>query len=82
MYALLWLRGNLAFITLRNRLLADREFATCMIRYLEATIVQGINETIPYDLEVPLPNTLPSVKEQETDAEFFLRLSYDSNSVA
>lgn len=82
MHALLWLRGNLAFTTLRNRLLNDSEFATRMIRYLEATIVQGIDDTIPHDPEVSLPSTPPSAKEMETDAEFLVRLSYDSNSVA
>jgi hypothetical protein len=48
-HALLWLRGNLAFTTLRNRLLNDSDFATRMIRYLETTIVQGIDENIPHD---------------------------------
>ncbi|KAF4210355.1 hypothetical protein CNMCM5878_004518 [Aspergillus fumigatiaffinis] len=82
MHALLWVRGNLAFTTLRNRLLKDTEFAARMIRYLEATIVQSIDESIPYDPEVSLPSTPPSAKDRETDAEFFLALSYDSNSVA
>lgn len=75
MHALLWARGNLAFIKLRNRLLKDTEFAARMINYLEAVIVQGIDESIPYDPEVSLPSTPPSAKERETDAEFFLALS-------
>jgi hypothetical protein len=82
MHALLWLRGNLAFTALRNRLVTDIEFATRIIRYLEATIVQGIDETIPHDPDIPLPSKPPSAKERETDADFFLRLSNDSNSVA
>ncbi|KAJ5111789.1 hypothetical protein NUU61_001419 [Penicillium alfredii] len=82
MHALLWLRGNLAFTTLRNRVLNDSEFAARMIRYLEATIIQSIDDTIPHDPEVNLPSTPPSAKEMETDTEFFLRLWSDSNSVA
>lgn len=82
MHALMWVRGNLAFTSLRNRLLNDSEFAARMIRYLEATIVQGIDESVPYDPEVSLPSTPPSSKERETDTEFILRLAYDSNSVA
>lgn len=82
MHAVLWVRGNLAFTTLRNRVLGDTEFAARLIRYLEATIVQGIDESVPHDPEVNLPSTPPSAKERETDAEFFLGLSYDSNSVA
>ena len=82
MHALLWVRGNLAFTNLRNRLLNDSEFTARMIRHIEATIVQGIDESVPYDPEVSLPSTPPSAKERETDAEFFLGLSYDSNAVA
>lgn len=82
MHTLLWVRGNLAFTNLRNRLLQDSAFAARMIRYLEATIVQGIDESVPYDPGVSLPTTPPSAKERETDPEFFLRLSDDSNSVA
>ncbi|KAK4936123.1 hypothetical protein LTR66_015377, partial [Elasticomyces elasticus] len=82
MHAILWVRGNLAFTTLRNRVLGDTEFAARLTRYLEATIVQGIDESVPHDPEVNLPSTPPSAKERETDAEFFLSLSYDSNSVA
>ncbi|KAJ5742359.1 uncharacterized protein N7511_011545 [Penicillium nucicola] len=82
MHALLWVRGNLAFTSLRDRLLKDSEFAARMIRYLEATIVEGIDEDVPYNPEVSLPSTPPSAKERETDAEFFLGLSYDSNAVA
>ncbi|KGO49340.1 hypothetical protein PEX2_052270 [Penicillium expansum] len=48
--------------------------------YLEATIVQGIDDTIPHDPHDPqvnLPSAPPSTKEMETDVEFFLRLSCD-----
>jgi hypothetical protein len=74
MHTLLWVRGNLAFTNLRNRLLQDSEFATRMIRYLEATIVQGIDDSIPYDPDVSLPATPPSAKEQETDPDFLSAL--------
>lgn len=82
MYTLVWLRGNLAFANLRIRLLSDSEFAARMISYLEATIVQGIDETILPDTEVALLTTPLSAKERQTDTEFFSRLSHDSNSVA
>jgi hypothetical protein len=46
LHALVWLRGNLAFSSLRGRLVTDSEFAARMIRYLESIIIQSIDETI------------------------------------
>lgn len=59
MHAIIWVRGNLAFTTLRNRVLGDTEFAARLIRYLEATIVQGLDESVPHDPEVkkPMPSS-------------------------
>ena len=82
LHALVWVRGNLAFTTLRDRLLEDSEFAARMIRYLESIIVQGIDESIPHDPEVNLPSMPPSANDTESDSDFQLRLSYDSNCVA
>ena len=39
LHALIWLTGNVAFESLRHRLLQDSTFANRMIRYLEAIIV-------------------------------------------
>jgi hypothetical protein len=39
LYAIVWLRGNLAFSTLRSRVLSDPVFANSVIRYLEKIII-------------------------------------------
>jgi hypothetical protein len=44
--------------------------------------MQGIDDTIPHDPEVNIPSTPPSAKDFESDEDFHLRLSYDSNCVA
>ena len=76
------MRGNLAFDTLRDRLLQDSDFAARMIIYLESIIKQGIDESIPHGPEVNLPSMPPSAKDFESDDDFHLRLSHDSNCVA
>lgn len=81
-HGLAWARGNLAFATLRDRLLYDPNFATRMVRYLESIIMQGIDETILHDPEVNVPSTPPSARDFESDDDFRLRLSYDSNCIA
>ncbi|KAL6405631.1 hypothetical protein AUP68_11392, partial [Ilyonectria robusta] len=58
------------------------EFSARMIRYLESTIMQGVDESIPLDPEVSLPSVAPSTKELESDDDYHLKLSHDSNSVA
>lgn len=82
LYAMVWLRGNLAFSTLRSRVLSDSEFAARVIRYLENIIVQSVDECISNDPEVNLPATGPSACDPESDYEFHLRLAHDSNLVA
>ncbi|KAH6954100.1 hypothetical protein BKA56DRAFT_236176 [Ilyonectria sp. MPI-CAGE-AT-0026] len=57
-------------------------FSARMIRYLESTIMQGVDESIPLDPEVSLPSVAPSTKELESDDDYHLKLSHDSNSVA
>jgi hypothetical protein len=82
LHGLAWARGNLAFDTLRDRLLEDSDFAARMIRYLESIITQGIDESVPHDPAVDLPIMPPSAKHPESDDDFHLRLSHDSNCVA
>lgn len=82
LHGLAWARGNLAFTTLRDRLLQDTNFAARMLHYLESIIIQGIDESIPHDTEVSIPSTAPSTKDFESDDDFRLRLSHDSNYVA
>jgi hypothetical protein len=80
LHALIWLTGNLAFNTLRERLLEDSTFAATMIRYLESIIVQSIDidsstETEPADIP-------PSSKGQDSNHQFHVKLSADGNAVA
>ncbi|KAI3286470.1 hypothetical protein DTO002I6_8141 [Penicillium roqueforti] len=82
LHRLAWARGNLAFTSLRDRLLQDSEFAARMIRYLESIITQGVDVSIPHDPEVNLPSMPPSATDFESDDDFHLRLSHDSNCVA
>jgi hypothetical protein len=81
-HGLAWARGNLAFTTLRDRLLHDTNFATRMVCYLESIIMQGIDESILHNPEVTIPSMPPSAKDFESDDDFHLRLSYDSSCVA
>jgi hypothetical protein len=46
LHGLIWVTSNLAFATLRDRLLQDKSFASRMIRYLETAIVQSIDLVI------------------------------------
>jgi hypothetical protein len=82
LHGLAWVKGNLAFTSLRDRLLQDSDFAARMIRYLESIIAQGVDESIPHDPEVNLPSMPPSAKGFESDDDFHLQLSHDSNCVA
>ena len=82
LHALVQLTGNLAFNTLHNQLLKDNEFATRVIRYLEAIIIQSIDLNVDTPAEIDLLDTPPSTKCPETDDEFYVRLSADSNAVA
>lgn len=81
-HAMVWLRGNLSFSTLRSRVLSDPGFADRMIHYLEKVIIQGVDETILTDPDANLSGTGPSASDPESDYEFNLRLAHDSNLVA
>lgn len=67
LHGLTWARGNLAFTSFRDQLLQDGDFAARLISYLESIIMQGIEESIPHDPEVNLPNITPSAKVSESD---------------
>lgn len=87
MHALIWVRGNLDFRTLRDHLHNDG-FATGVIQYLESIISQSLHDNARDDPESNLPGE-PSYTDkvfhhdpEESDAEFMSRLALDSNTVA
>lgn len=82
LHAMVWLKGNLAFANLRSRVLADTDFATRVLHYLENIIIQSVDESIPLDPETNLSPACPSASESESDHDFHLRLANDSNLVA
>jgi hypothetical protein len=79
LHDLVWLTCNLAFRTLRDRLLEDEPFAARMIHYLQTAICQSINLGTDAETDADLP---PSAKDPETDRDFHVRLTADSNAVA
>jgi hypothetical protein len=79
LHGLVWLTGNVAFRTLRERLLDDRPFADRMIKYLETIICQSIHLDVNSSADDDLP---PSAKDFESDELFHVRLFTDSNAVA
>ncbi|KAJ5215209.1 uncharacterized protein N7498_001616 [Penicillium cinerascens] len=82
LHAMVWLKGNLAFADLRSHVLADIDFATRVLCYLESVIIQCVDESIPLDPEANLPPTCPFASDPESDHDFHLRLANDSNVVA
>ena len=82
LHALVWLAGNLSFSTLWERILTDNEFATRMIRYLETIIIQSIDLGTANHPILDLLDMPPSAKNPETDYEFYIKLSTNSNAVA
>jgi len=82
LHALVWLDGNVEFNTLRNRIRDDSDFAYRMIRYLESIIVQSIDSGTDENTEITPANVAPSSKCQESDEEFHMKLTADSNAVA
>jgi len=82
LHVLIWLMGNLAFSTLRERILQDGAFAQRVIHYLESIIIQSINsdnDSIPESGPANIP---PSSKDPGSDDEFHQKLMADSNTVA
>ncbi|KAJ6125807.1 hypothetical protein N7471_010300 [Penicillium samsonianum] len=82
LHAMVWLKGNLSFVNLRSRVLADADFATRVLHYLESVIIQSVDESTPVDPEVNLAPMCPSASDPESDHDFHLRLFNDSNLVA
>lgn len=82
LHALVWVRGNLGFKTLRKRVLEDATFAASIISYLEKIIIQGVDENVLLDPELNLSPIAPSARNVQSDSDFYLRLSYNSNLVA
>ncbi|KAJ5215299.1 uncharacterized protein N7498_001706 [Penicillium cinerascens] len=78
LHAIVWLKGNLSFANLRSRVLADAEFATRVLHYLESSI----NKSSLVDPEVNLVPISPSASDLESDHDFYIRLADDSNLVA
>ena len=87
MHAMVWVRGNVDFASLRDRLVEDSDFATRMIRYLETIIMESLHQSAPQEPEVThptatLPTAGPSALNDESDLNFNFKLSCDSNLVA
>ncbi|KAJ5100152.1 hypothetical protein N7532_007153 [Penicillium argentinense] len=82
LHALVWLQGNLAFTSLRQRLLSDPEYASRMIHYLESVISQSNDDTVQTDPDSNRPPMPPSARGAEPDEVFFARLADDSGAVA
>ncbi|CEO59600.1 hypothetical protein PMG11_04272 [Penicillium brasilianum] len=60
LHALVWLRGNLGFIELRNRILADGQFANRMISFLESVIMHSLHDREPqYVSQSPRADLMP-----------------------
>ena len=79
LHGLVWLTGNVAFRSLRERLLDDGPFADRMIKYLETIICQSIHLDVNSSAGNDQP---PSAKDFETDEDFRVSLFADSNAVA
>ena len=83
LHGLVWVAGNVAFRSLRDRLRDDEPFAARMIHYLQTAICQSIHLGTDTDVDAPSANDLPpSAKDPETDRDFHVRLTTDSNAVA
>ncbi|KAJ5198759.1 uncharacterized protein N7498_007876 [Penicillium cinerascens] len=81
LHTLVWTRGNLGFVRLRDRVLADGDFANRMITFLGTVVMHSLHGSDEDD-ESTLSNVAPPSTGQETDSEFMRKLFYDSNRVA
>lgn len=82
LHALVWVRGNLGFAQLRDRVLADDAFANRLICFLESVIMHSIQNP---DLDSPdtvISRAAPSTSAAESDAKFMEKIFHDSNNVA
>lgn len=82
LHALVWLRGNLEFATLRDRVLRDKPFALRIVQYLESVVVHSIDLDSTRRPNIKPALASPSSKGAEANNKFHSRLSIDSNLVA
>jgi hypothetical protein len=66
-HGLIWVTGNIAFSTLRQRVQQDQNFAFRMIRYLESIIVESIDLGSDDSPPIGLEPMTPSAKGPESD---------------
>jgi hypothetical protein len=59
LHTLIWIRGNLGFPHLRDRIRAENDFATRVIQYLEIIIMHSIHDTATTTLNRQFPAFLP-----------------------
>ncbi|EPS29066.1 hypothetical protein PDE_04014 [Penicillium oxalicum 114-2] len=82
LHALVWVRGNLGFMQLRDRILTDVHFANRIIRFLETVITHSLHDADVDDPESSVSSMPPSSHGPETDTEFTRKLFQDANGVA
>jgi hypothetical protein len=82
LHALVWVRGNLAFMQLRDRILTDGHFSNRMIRFLETVIMHKLHDADVADPDTAASSIPPSANSPDTDTEFVQKLFQDANSVA
>lgn len=81
LHTLVWVRGNLGFSKLRERILSDCSFADRMPRFLETVIMHGLH-MLDDSCSVNTSGEPPSATTSISDSEFAERLFVDSNYVA
>ncbi|KAJ5367173.1 hypothetical protein N7541_001114 [Penicillium brevicompactum] len=81
LHTLVWMRGNLGFNQLRDRILADSHFADRMIKFLESVIMHSLHGPDSSPGET-VSSTPPSPTARESDSEFVNKLFLDSNAIA
>lgn len=82
LHAFVWVRGNLGFAKLCDRVLADNVFASRLILFLETVIMHSIHNADPDNPEIIVSCAAPSPRAFESDAEFMKKIFHDSHSVA
>jgi hypothetical protein len=81
LHTLVWLRGNLGFSQLRDRILMDQDFVGRMIGFLESIIVHSLHKPDSSPKKTA-SRVAPSPTTSELDSEFAEKLFLDSNAVA
>lgn len=77
LHTLVWVRGNLGFSKLYDRILANSYFADRMVTFLESVIKYSLH-LCPQETDLTIS---PSPTGLQSDREFMQNLFYDSNSV-